>query len=115
MEVKIKVTDVTDYERDDVEFAGTSSHIGDAETYSLLADEIEEKEENGKWPGLPFTMTLEVDDPDDDISEWDEYDLESWLADEHMDEIVEMYCNEHCECDLIKPLEVEFEVVTIKK
>lgn len=112
MKVKIKVISVTEYERDSVKIAGLASHEGDAETYALLAKEIASKEENDEWPGLPFTTTLEVEDPDDNISERDDFDLRVWLATEHMDEIVEAYENTCCEFDLIKPLDVEFEIIT---
>ena len=115
MEVKIKVISVTDYERDSVKIAGLASHEDDAEIYALLAKEIASKEENGEWPGLPFTTILEVEDPDDNILKRYDFDLEVWLAAEHIDEIVDAYENACCEFDLIKPLDVEFEVITDEK
>lgn len=112
MKVKVKVTDVTDYERDNVELEALASHEGDASAYVLLAEEIKSKEEKGEWPGLPFTTTLEVGDSDDDVSNWDDFDLGAYLATEHMDEIAEAYANACCKFDLIKPLQVGFEIIT---
>ena len=52
---KFTVFEITDWERDEHEMAGDGCHMPESDVLFRLARETEEKVEDGKWPGLPFT------------------------------------------------------------
>lgn len=60
--MKIKILEITDWEKDDWMMAGDSCHMPESEVLSAYAKEYEEKVENGNWPNLPFTCEAENED-----------------------------------------------------
>jgi len=59
---KFTIVEITDWERDEHEMAGDGCHMPESEILYRLAKETEEKVENNKWPGLPFTCETEDED-----------------------------------------------------
>lgn len=86
--MKIRITDVIDWYKDDAEMAGDCSHMPLSEVLFKEAEETAQKVERSEWPGIPF-----VCDADGGESAMDKY------------------IREHCYGDYIIPSDVQWEAV----
>ena len=85
---KFTVVEITDWWRDDHEMAGDGCHMPESDILYRLAKETEEKVEDGKWPGLPFTCEAEDEE-----------------------EALEKYRLKFCDGDYIIPIDADIEKV----
>jgi hypothetical protein len=86
--MKIKITDITDWEEDTQMMDGDASHEGDRAVQRLLEEERVKKIDEGEWDGLPFVCDAE--------------DIE---------EAIEKYNDAYCEYNYIKATDCDWEEV----
>lgn len=122
--VTLKILSVQNWERDDVMFAATASHEGDHATRVVLVEEEEKKTQSNQWNEevlghKAVTCTVEINDPDDcNIKLTELLDVETLIRDHEQqlqDGAAACLCDSICRFDILKPTEVEFEVLTIDR
>ncbi len=86
--MKIKITEITDWEEDNCMIAGDASHEGDRAVQRLLEEERTNKIDNGNAEGLPFVCEAENED-----------------------DALEKYNAEFCEYDYLKAAACDWEEV----
>ena len=103
IKLKVKITEVCDWEKNESNYGGIASHEGDASAIEAYLDEIKEKKETDKWTNahLPFVTDLEVDIDELTINSVD-----------FRDAICEKMTEEGnpCWCDILIPTDVTYEV-----
>ena len=93
--MKIKITEITDWERCEAEIGSALSHDTMSNVYAELAKEERIKNEERTWhKGLPF-----------------EYEAATAEESEAVDEAIQAYAEQHCEFELLKPIGCEYEIV----
>lgn len=120
--VTLKILSVQNWEMDNVTFAANASHEGDHATREVQLGEEEEKVQSNHWneemlDHKAVTCTVEINDPDDCNVKLTEFlDIETLIRD-HEQQLQEgaVAClrDSICRFDILKPTEVEFEVLTI--
>lgn len=86
--MKIKITEITEWEKDERLMEGDASHEGDTSVQELVGEEEEEKQ-YGEWTkGLPFVCEAEDEE-----------------------EALQKYNDEICEYDYLKAVGCEWEEV----
>ena len=83
--MKIKITDITDWEEDSYMIAGDASHEGDRAVQRLLEGERVKKIDNGEAEGLQFVCEAE-----------------------DIDEALQKYNDAYCEYDYLKAAECDW-------
>lgn len=86
--MKIKITEITDWEEDNYMMDGDASHEGNRAVQRRLEEERVEKIDNGNSKGLPFVCEAENEE-----------------------DALEKYNEQFCEYDYLKASECEWEEV----
>lgn len=83
--MKITITDITDYVKDEHMMAGDASHMGEDDVLELYLDERKKKISGGIWDGLPFTCEADS-----------------------IEDAIDMYNKKYCECEYILAAEADY-------
>ena len=83
--MKITITDIADYVKDEQMMAGDASHMGYDDVLELYLEERRKKIRDGKWEGLPFTCEADS-----------------------IEDAIDMYNKKYCECEYILAADADY-------
>ena len=98
--MKIRITEITEWEKDEQVIAGDASHEGDAPIRRLVFEEYEAKVDGDTWAEKARGTILPFD-----------YEAEAEDEDEAAEEALAAFAEKHCDGDYLQPIECDWEVV----